>query len=134
MATLDNFHTGNDPRPLHPTLRARHRWIQKGLSSNTTWDPANHTPVAPVAPYNPGARASAHPSAQIEERLTNRAMKDYLVPTQPRTHLRFGDTAGGVQLIENRSPPLTGAGILQCLFGRKRATLPTVSRFHPYLR
>lgn len=129
MATLDNFHTGNNPRPLYPALPARHAYIQEDLYGNRTWDPATDVPVAPVAPYNPASRVSAHPSPQLEERLTFRAMKDYLVPTRPATHFRYGDTVSGVQLFQEPER----MGWLSRFLGR-RARVAVPSRFHPYLR
>lgn len=135
MATLDNFHTGNDPTPLHPHLRARNAYIQQALYSNRTWDPANEAPVAPVATYHPGAGATGHPDPRIEERMTQRSMKDYLVPLQPTTVRTYGDTASGVLLVENdRRTGRSASWWTRLLDGRTRAHLPTRSRFAPYQR
>lgn len=133
MATLDNFHTGNHPQPLYPTLRARHAQIREGLHQNSSWDPANAAPVAPSPTYEPGSVASAHPNPQVEERLTFRGMKDYLVPTHPRTRFRYNDTVSGVQLY---SLPPTRSNFWARLFRTEGggARVSTVSRFHPYQR
>lgn len=132
MATLDNFHTGNHPERFYPTTRARNAYIQQALYQNSTWDPANQGPVAPVADYNPAARSSSHIDGPYEERLTTRSMKDYLVPTQPQTYRKYNDTVSGVQLIEGRRE--TAGSWWSRLTGKRRATVPTYSRFHPYLR
>lgn len=133
MATLDNFHTGNNPRPLYPNLQARHACIREGVHSNRSWDPASEGPVAPVASYNPALRSSGHPSPQIEERLSTRGLTDHFVPTLPRTRRRNNDTVSGVQLFQD-SVVQPAARWMNLLTGRTRATLPLVSRFHPYLR
>lgn len=134
MATLDNFHTGNRPTPLHPHLPARWAQVRLGLHNNKDWDAATHTPVAPAATYNPAERATAHPSPQIEERLTVRSMKDHLVPLRPYTHQTHGDTAGGVLLYQDHvAGRAHGSSWLNRLIGR-RAAVPQFSRFHPYQR
>lgn len=133
MSTLDNLHTGNRPERWYPTTRARNAYLQQALYSNRTWDPANEGPVAPVADYNPLARTSSHLSPQLEERLTTRGMKDYLVPTQPRTLFRYGDTASGVLLMEDGKTP-SNSWWTRLLDGTSRARLPTNSRFAPYQR
>lgn len=132
MATLDNFHTGNRPERFYPTTRARNCYIQQALNRNDTWDPANQGPVAPVAAYDPAARSASHVDGPYEERLTVRAMKDYLVPTQPQTYRKYNDTVSGVQLIEDRRD--TAGSWWSRLMGRRRAAVATYSRFHPYLR
>lgn len=137
MATLDNFHTGNRPERFYPTTRARNAYIQNALYSNKSWDPANESPVAPVATYNPTARGSSHVSGPYEEGLTIRSMKDYLVPTEPQTRRIYNDTTSGVQLLQNDlQPRTTGRSFwYNLLTGGRRTTLPTTySRFHPYLR
>ena len=131
MVTLDNFHTGNNPRPLHPALPARYARIRHGLHNNRDWDLANQQPVAPVATYQPGSRASAHPNAQVEERLSTRGLRQFLVPTKPYTHFRYNDTVSGVQLVMDN--PHTEPSWWTRFLGR-RAAVPTYSRFHPYLR
>lgn len=132
MASLDNFHTANSPDPYYLTTRARNVHIQRALHTNATWDLPNRSPVAPVADYNPFARTSARLDGPYEERLTTRAMKDYLVPTQPQTCRMFNDTVSGIQLVEGRRES-SGAWWSRWM-GKRRATLATYSRFHPYLR
>lgn len=132
MATLDNFHTNNRPERFYPTTRARNCFIQQALNQNRTWDPANEGPVAPVASYNPAARSSSHVDGPYEERLSLRSMKDYLVPTQPQTSRIYNDTVSGVQLVQGRRE--TSGSWWSRLMDRRRATVATYSRFHPYLR
>jgi hypothetical protein len=133
MATLDNFQTGNRPERFYPTTRARNCYIYQALNQNHTWDPANEGPVAPAAAYDPAARTSAHIDGPYEERLTTRSMKDYLVPTQPQTRRKYNDTVSGVQLIQDDRRDTAGSWWSR-LLAKRRAAIPTYSRFHPYLR
>ena len=135
MSSLDNFSSGNGPQPNHPSLRDRLRLVQQSLFSSAPrdWDLSSAVPVAPVQPPDPATRigAGAAPDPRITERLSDRSMKSYLVPTSPQVYTRRGDTAEGVYLMDTGTP---GGFLSRWLGGSTRARVRTYSRFHPYVR
>lgn len=147
MATLDNFHTGNSgTMPLHTTYRDRLAMVQGGLHSSRpgdAWNLAGAVPVAPVQPYDPGVRHSAHADPQLEETLTQRewVKGGLMVPLVPRPERRVGDTAEGVLLYDNprRTPFQRFTALRDRLAGwlpasNAEAPVRRFPSFHPYLR
>ena len=140
MSSLDNFHTNHGSQPHYPSRSQRMYALRQALHSSQSrdWDLASAVPVAPVQPTSDPARHHmSYPSAQVEERLSTRAMKDYLVPTTPRTYARRGDTVEqSVHILDTGSTTKSGSlgRIWQSLLGERRARVNTVSRFHPYVR
>eukprot|EP00668_Euglena_longa_P003249 GGOE01003801.1.p2 GENE.GGOE01003801.1~~GGOE01003801.1.p2 ORF type:complete len:155 (-),score=21.61 GGOE01003801.1:105-569(-) len=154
MATLDNFNTGNSgTMPLHTTYADRMAMVQTGLHSSrpgSEWDLGSRVPLAPVQPYDPGVRRSAHADPQLEETLTQRGMKDRYCPLTPRPERRIGDTAEGILLYDNPRrtvrhqltrlrdrltewfPPL--AGVAGGARGINQADVRSYPAFHPYRR
>lgn len=128
--TLDNFTSPNHSvRPstvrLHPSYAERLRWIQRGVQSSVSggvWDLPGAVPVAPIQPYDPGLRTSAHLTAQGEEYATPRGMLGHYVPLRPTTQRLRGDTADGILLYDVPGP--------------RTNTVPIArfSRYHPFQR
>lgn len=155
MATLDNFNTGNSgTMPLHTTYRDRLSMVQLGLHSSrpNEWDPASAVPVAPVQPYDPGVRRSAHADPQLEESLTQRELVKggLMVPLTPRPERRIGDTADGILLYDNPRRTVSHkwtalrdrivewfpqlAQPTQGLRGTNQADVRRYPTYHPYAR
>ena len=134
MASLDNFHTNNGSQPHHPGTPHQMYALRASLQSSQSrdWDLANAVPVAPA----PTGAPQSHVDPQIQERLNPQSLNGfYYVPTLPRTFARRGDTAeASVQNVGGLQGGQAWLRWWDTAMGRMRARIPTVSRFHPYLR
>ena len=136
MASLDNFHTNNGPQPHYPGQPHQMHALRAALHGSRArdWDLANAVPVAPA----PSGGTRSHIDPQIQERLNPQSLNGYYyVPTQPRTYARRGDTVEASVQPVGSVPAGGGPAWLRwwdTAMGRMRARIPTVSRFHPYIR
>lgn len=106
MASLDNFHTGNDVlgngrmrRMQYPDELVRMNAVGQGLHSHREWDLPSQVPTLTLQPPDPGLRQTDRADPRYTERRDART-RDWFVPTRPYTQRRIGDTVDGILLYE----------------------------------
>lgn len=134
MASLDNFHTGNDVgcshmrRMQYPDELTRMNAVGKGLHSHREWDLRSQVPTVMFQPLDPGLRRTDRPDPSRTERRDART-RDLFVPTHPYVQRRIGDTVDGVLLYDEK--PCRTCPFLK-LLNRARDMVPLKTQLHRY--
>jgi hypothetical protein len=140
MASLDNFHTGNDVGGVGGPMRRRMQYpdeltrmnaVGRGLHSHREWDLPGQVPTVMLQPLDPGLRRTDRPTPQYTERRDART-RDLYVPTHPYIQRRIGDTVDGVLLYDQK--PCRKCPFLK-LLSRARDLVPlkaSLNRYQPY--